>query len=127
MTKFPKETYSIIFQIFSTLGFNQEEQNTRVTAFEKEAFNRFLTAIVTKLPEQERATVVNLANNASTDEEKKQLKQKLASWLNEDETLRLFTKITDELTKEMLQNLYKDATEEQKTKLEEKFKKEALE
>ncbi len=126
MTQIQKDSYKLVYKVGEILGESGEEKEKRVEAFEKEVFARLINAAVKKLPEQEREPIVKLANNAENEEQVKALHTKLKDWFNDQEIVKLFTKMADELLTEMVGSLYKTATEEQKKKFEEVFKKEAL-
>lgn len=127
MTYLPKERYIYLGKVFEVLDFSKEEVERYVERFDDALMKKVVGAVVKKLPEQKRRAVVEVANKATESKSgQKKLKEKLTYWFNEDEIKRLFDKVSAELFRECLQNAYKQATEEQKKKLEEMFKPEAL-
>lgn len=126
MTQLPEATYSILRQVFGVLGLAEAEQREYEEKFEQMWMMRFAAAIVKKLPDNEGKEVAELANKAQTQEEKKQLEEKLRNWLNPEETQRLLQKVGDEVFSEFLPVAYEVASDEQKQKLEDLFPKEAL-
>lgn len=127
MAYFPDEAYRVLHQLFDTLELSAEQKEKYTEAFEKRLTQKFIDAVYTKLPEQERQPLITLANTASTDEQKEQVKAKFKEWLSADEVKTLFQKISDNEFNSFLQYVYSNvATREQKTKLEDVFKSEVL-
>lgn len=127
MTFFPDETYSVLYQVFDVLGLSSEQKREYTDAFEKRLTKKFLDAVYMKLPEQERQPLITLANTATTDDQKEQVKAKFKEWLTADEVKSLFRKISDDEFNAFLKYVYANtASKEQKKKLEEVFKIEVL-
>ena len=126
MLKFPKEAFTVFQKLFEALDFSEAEKKTCLEEFEKNLYADAVAAVVKKLPDQEQKAVVELANSATTEEERSSLQKKLTAWLNEKEVNALFQKTADRLFESLLQHLYKAADEEKKKKLEKLFKPEVL-
>ncbi len=126
MTQIIRDRYVILDQILEILELSPKEREGYVESFEDTLLKRYVEAIAKKLPEQERKPMIALANQATTEEKKKELNDKVASWFNAEEIQNLFKKVSDSLFTELLTNAYKQATEEQKKKLAERFKIEVL-
>ena len=118
MAKFPDKVYALLNEVFAWFEFSEEEIKKHTKDLEQALFGRFVDKTMRKLPKQERKPIVELANSGNKEE----LNKKMEQWFNKDEVKRMWQKSTTETFTEMLLNLYKDATEEQKKKLEEKFK-----
>lgn len=126
MTNLAPDTYQDLGEVLKILEFSGQEIKQEIDRFEEELFADFTEAVLKKLPEQERKGVAELVNNATSEDKKGQLREKLAYWLNEVEVGRLWDKIAAELFKEFMQNAYIEAADEQKEKLKKMFKPEVL-
>jgi len=126
MTQISQKFYAALDDVFNAVDLTDEEKVKFGDEFEKMLMAKYAVAMVEKLPEQERKGVVELANAATTEEQKKTLKEKVAPWFADKELENLFKKTADSLFEDLLKKTYRAATDEQKKKLEEMFKKEVL-
>lgn len=121
-----QENYAVVKNVLGVLELTAEEQTEKLAAFEQELLNRFAEAVAKKLPPQERAGIVVLANAAGDQDKKKELEKNLNNWFNAQEVQKLFSKTVEDFFAEFLRTAYRTASEEQKKKLGELFKPEIL-
>lgn len=127
MNQLPKETYLILEQLFELVGLSDSEQEENIEAFERILLSRMVKAVMKKLSEDEGKKLAALANNSEGNKNKQEeVRKMLESSLNKSEVTNLYTKVSSQLFNEVLQEEYKEATDEQKTKLEKLFKMEKL-
>lgn len=126
MLTLPEKNYSILKQVLELLGFSEEDQKRVIEEFERSLLTDLAGAVARKLPEHEQKEFIEFLNSSLEKDLRSEIEDKVSSWMNEEEIFALFQKVADKAFADLLPDLYKKATEEQKKRLEEMFKKEVL-
>ncbi len=112
----------VIRKILEIAGYTELEQENELKRFEESLLEVFEGNVYKKLPANEREEVAKLING----KDRIRLTDKINYLFNADELKRLFEKTTIQFFKGWLEVIRQGMTDEQKKKLIEKFKMEAL-
>lgn len=126
MVQLPKDSYAALEEMLVALDFSPKQQEECMEDFEKTLLVQTVQVVMRKLPPQEGKKIAELANTAGTEQQQKEVGEKLAEWLNEKELRSLMQKLGDKLLADFARHMYKKANDSQRTKLASLFKPEVL-
>jgi len=127
MTQLPNQTYGALRFLLDLLGVEKQEIEKEVEVFEEGLQLKVIERLAKRLAENDKKPLMELANKVGEKSAKQEeLVAMLKNLFNENEVKEAYVKSGEEFFNEVLKEEYGKATEEQKKKIEEMFKKEAL-